>query len=301
MMKNRIIKIISVLIFSYFLSYTLFLVKSGEDKSYIVGDSRPLIIAHGGSKDLFPENTMIAFDGSDSIGVDMLEMDVLLTKDTVLVCHHNETINNSTESKGFVKDYTFEELTHFNFGYNFRDTSGNYSYRDRHVLITSLEETLIKYGKKYPMCIELKNKDSEWGKIAADKLYSILKRYDMKDRVIISCFDDDILKYFKQISGKKIRTATARKETKKIVTLSKLYLSQFYSGNDDVMQIPVENSGHRLDTKSVIKAAHRKNIAVHYWTIDNPEEMKRLIQLGADGIITDRPDIMRKVLKEMGY
>ena len=67
------------------------------------------------------------------------------------------------------------------------------------------------------------------------------------------------------------------------------------------MAIPTKNSGINLASKRVINSAHRRNMAVHYWTINDKEEMKHLVELGADGLITDRPDLMKEVLREMGF
>ncbi len=293
---------IRVIVFIIMVYFSASLCLYGRNRQYIKDASKGTwIIAHAGGQGLAPSNNMLAFDVSDAIGVDMLEMDVLLTKDSILVLHHNETIDSKTTGSGFVKDYTLAELRQFNYGHSFRDTLGNYPYRDSMVLITTLEEILKKYGEKYPMCIELKNKDAAWGKKAAEELLRLLTQYKMKDRTIVSCFDDSILGYFRKISQGKIVTGMGKSETKKFVLMNLFFLSRFYNNQSGVMQPPVESSGHRLDSKKLIRSAHAKNIAVQYWTINEPEEMKRLIRLGADGIITDRPDIMKRVLKEMGY
>jgi glycerophosphoryl diester phosphodiesterase len=294
---RRALKVIGIVILLYLSSLLLYLFKSGQDNIFMVSDfAPPLIIAHGGAKALFPENTMVAFDGCDSIGVDVLEMDVLLTKDGVLITHHSETIDHTTEATGAVIDYTFEELGKFNFGDGFIDLNGVHSYRGRFVAVTRLEDVLSKYGSKYPLCIELKNKERELGQKAANELWRLLQKYQMTNKVIISCFDDAIVSYFKKISEGKVHTATAVQETNRFVTLNKLHIGQFYGGDDDVLQIPVVHGKHRLDEKRIINNAHRKNMAVHYWTVNDSATMKQLIDKGVDGIITDRPDIMKRLL-----
>ena len=85
----------------------IFRMKEGE---------RTKVIAHGGAKQLFPENTIEAFDGVMELGVDILEMDVCLTKDEVVVTHHDKTIDRTSDGSGRVRDYTYEELKNFNFG-----------------------------------------------------------------------------------------------------------------------------------------------------------------------------------------
>ena len=74
-----------------------------------------------------------------------------------------------------------------------------------------------------------------------------------------------------------------------------------YRPKASIIAIPTSNSGVNLASKRVIKSAHRRKMAVHYWTINDKEEMKKLIELGADGLITDRPDLMKEVLEELGF
>jgi glycerophosphoryl diester phosphodiesterase len=80
------------------------------------------------------------------------------------------------------------------------------------------------------------------------------------------------------------------------VICNKALLDWFAPTADQALQIPVAASGFQLDTPRLIRAAHRRNVAVHYWTINDATEMKRLIELGADGIMTDRPDRLLEVL-----
>jgi len=263
--------------------------------------AKPLIIAHGGTKKLAPENTMRAFDMADSIGTDMLEMDIQMTKDSILITFHDDILDKRTNTTGYIKDYTFENLKDVNFAFNYRDTAGYYPYRESKINVTSLESVFEKYSTKHPMCIEIKVYDEIPAQVACRQLHRLINKYNIADKVIVSCFEDNILKYFRIISDNKIRTAASLKETKTFVLLNTFHFAQLFMDDVDVLQIPVEKSGYKLDDKNLIDAAHRKNIAVHYWTINDPEEMKRLIEIGADGIITDRPDIMREVLNEIEY
>lgn len=292
-MKVRTFKILLSIVVTFSIGYYLL------RQQFHSGKERPLIIAHGGAKLLFPENTMIAFDGSDSIGVDMLEMDILLTKDSILICHHSENLKGTTEIDGNIADYTLDELKEFNFGYNFKDLSGCYTYRDKYIPVTSLEDVFIKYGKKYAMCIELKNKDSQSGDIAIRKLYALLEKYNMKNKVIVSCFDDNIMARFRQVSKESVCTATAQAESKKLIILSNLFLDFIYTSKHSVMQVPTEANGFQLDKQRLVDAAHNRNMEIHYWTVNEPEEIKKLIKLKVDGIITDRPDIVKQVMNEV--
>ena len=124
-------------------------------------EQAPFVVAHGGCKHLFPENTMVAFDGAVALGVDMLEMDVRLTADSVLVTHHDDTLRRTSDGEGPIIGYTLEELGRFNFGAKFAGLEKSYPYRDRKVRITTLEEVLLKYGAMKRMFLEIKGEGEE--------------------------------------------------------------------------------------------------------------------------------------------
>lgn len=276
-------------------------IPSERKDNYIAGQKRPLIIAHGGSKQLFPENTMLAFDGVIPFRPDVLEMDVALTRDSVLITHHDPTIDRLSNGTGKVSDYTLDEIRQFNFGYHFKDLNGNYPYRDSLVSPAILDDVLKKYGQHFFFCIEIKDYSPPLARSAARELLRLLKKHHMEKRTLIACFDDDVLDYFRKISESKISTSSGRRQTKRFVIMQLFFAGNFFIGQSDALQIPVERKGFRLDKKSLIHAAHRKNMSVHYWTVNDEQEMRRLVLLGADGIITDRVDIADRIFREMKY
>ena len=298
---KKIIFVIFIIVAGYAVASFLFgFIKSGRDHSYIVAGKAPLIIAHGSSNQLFPENTMLAFDGVVQFHPDVMEMDVVLTSDSVLITHHDPTINRLSNGAGKVVDYTYAEVSKFNFAHNFQDVAGNYVYRDSLVPPAVLEDVLAKYGRDYLFCIELKDYPTGIGQRAARELLRLLQKYNMEERTMVACFDDDILAYFRKISRGKTYMSSGKALTKRFVVMNICFAGNFFTHKCDALQIPVESDGFHLDGKRLIRTAHRKNMAVHYWTINDPIEMKRLMELGADGIITDRPDLADKVLREMG-
>lgn len=263
-------------------------------------NNRPLIIAHGGAKDLFPENTMVAFDGSVAIGVDMLEIDVCLTKDNILITHHDKTIDDMSNGSGNIRDYTFEELQVFNFGDGFTDLDGNNPYADTIVSVTKLSDVFEKYPD---LLYNVEIKDSgETGEKAASILYQLIIEYNLENQILVPSFNDDTINYFRELTNNSILTSSAREETKKYIYYHLAQLDNLiFDISYEAMQLPLSDSGVNLATKAIINDAHRRNIAVHYWTIDDKEIMKDLILMGADGIITDRPDLLNEVLTELGY
>jgi len=114
------------------------------------------VIAHGGSKQLWPENTMLAFERSVEMGVDVLEIDMRLTKDEILVCHHDNTIDRMSDGEGELKDFSYEELLAFNFGEGFEDIEGSYPYLEDTVQICKLEDVFDRYQDMY-YTVEIKD------------------------------------------------------------------------------------------------------------------------------------------------
>lgn len=260
---------------------------------------RPMIIAHGGAKHLFPENTLLAFDSVSIIGVDVLEIDVRITKDSILVTHHDAEIDNTSDGSGMLYDFTYKELLAFNFGYKFTDIYGKQPYQHKQLQIASLKDVFLNHPEIY-MIAEIKD-EGERGRLAARKMKSLIEECSMQNKVIVASFHHEILQYFREISGGSIPVSAAQKDATKFVLSSKAFMSFLHRPDYIALQLPQRAAGMNLGTKRVINTAHRRNIAVQYWTINDKENMRKLIENGADGIITDRPDLMRELLIEMGY
>lgn len=264
---------------------------------------RPLIIAHAGGKGNQPENTLPAFAASAALGCDMLETDLRLTKDDVLVTHHDPGVERNSNGQGLVRDLTLAQLKVLNFGAHFKDPSGRAPYVGTNTAqIATLDEILSRY-EGFLLTLELKDK-GETGLRAARSLAARLAVFRNARRVLVASFDDATLDAFRRESGGRIATSTARKQTTSFVLSHKSFLGRAWPGGADALQLPVEPaeaSGFRLATARLIRDAHDRNVAVHYWTVNDPESMRALIRIGADGIITDYPDRLRTLLKELGW
>lgn len=271
-----------------------------ESKPFFKGN-RPLVIAHQGGELLAPSNTLIAFDKAYKMGVDVLEFDIHMTKDGHLVAIHDATVDRTTNGSGRVDSYTLKELQKLDAGYRFKDLNGEYSYRGKGAYIPTVEEIF----KRYPdirMNIEIKDAYpiGEPSQIE-ERFWNLIKKYNMQDKILVASFSQDIIDRFNEYTGGQVAVSAAREETKKFVIYHKIFLNGLFNPTTDAFQIPMENSGLNLTGESLIKAAHKLNMDVHYWTIDDPKSMKMLLERGADGIITNRPDQLIEVMEEMGY
>jgi len=306
MKKLKIILIILVIIvFIFILLQILPAKKAISNNPWVISKGeRPFVIVHGGAKELYPENTILAFEEITKMDIDAIEIDLALTKDNILITHHDLTIDRMSNGKGRVRDYDYLELLQFDFAYNFSYSEGSYPYRSNEkAKPETLHDLFSKYGD-YKYIIEIKDLGED-GKIASEELYKIIKDYKMINKSIIASFDDDNLEYLRKISNGELMLSTAVNEATKFVILEKLRLGIFYFPKSIAFQLPIKEKAMgidmALDTKHLIDEVNRHNMCIHYWTINDKDEMKRLINLGVDGIITDRPDIMIDLLKELGY
>lgn len=258
--------------------------------------SVPLVIAHRGGAELWPENTIPAFDSAVAIGSDMLEMDVVLTKDTVLVVIHDDSIDRVSNGKGKVQDYLLKDLQQFDFSHHFKNQKGRNPYKDVVVPIPTLEQVLQRF-RGVPKSIELKDTGNR-GRIAARRIKELHDKYLFGDLVIISSFDDASIKYFRNIMDGKLYTTATTRESGKFVIFSMLFLDPLIYPYYEAYHLPYEYNNFNLGRKRIINAAHRSNAVIHYWTVNDSAKMVELLDKGANGIITDRPDILIKIMEK---
>ena len=257
---------------------------------------RPLLFAHRGGSALAPENTLVAFRNAANLGADALELDVRLTADDELVVFHDETVERTTGGTGAVREKTLAHMRELDAGYHFTTDGGDsYPFRGQGVGISTIGEIFAAFPD-HLINIDIKDQSP----LAVAKLAAEIAAAGAANRVIVASFYDDNLSRFRTLAPG-IATAAGPGETRTFYILSQLGLRRFHRPLGDVYQVPTQSGRFRLDTANFIANAARNNQKVHYWTIDDPAEMRRLLELGADGIMTDRPDLALLVFQEMGY
>ncbi len=257
---------------------------------------RPLLFAHRGGSALAPENTLPAFLNGVRFGADALELDIRLTADNQVVVFHDETLERTTNGSGKVRDHTLDELKQLDAGYHFTSDDGaTYPFRDQGVTIPTLAEVYAAFPA-HLINIDIKDPLPE----AAEQLAEVIEQAGTTDRTIVGSFHNDILTQFRNLAPN-VATAASEGETRAFYLLNLVGLGRLHRPLGDVYQIPTSAGPAQLATPRFISNAHRLNQAVHYWTIDDPDEMRRLLEMGADGIITDRPDLALEIFQELGY
>ena len=303
--------------------------KNVENNPFVVGKGKlPMFAAHRGGGENNPENTMLAFrEAVNTIGVDILESDLYLTKDGYLVYNHDDYIDETCNVNGdisleevkalcedeanrhYIADMTLAELEQYNFGYYFTDENGDRIYKDvkdiegTGIQIATVEKLFEEFYETYPellFIVEIKN-SGERGYEACKILNDTLEKYPVyKDRIVVGTFHDEIEVELKEKYPELMRGAPTGTAAKFVVTQF-LGVNIFDKGDFACLQIPTSYDlgiTLNLDKKTLINRAHRRNIAVQYWTINDEDEMRELIELGCDAIMTDNPELLKKVLEE---
>lgn len=300
-----------------------------ENNPFVVGKGElPMIAAHRGGGYNNPENTMLAFrEAVNTIKVDIIESDLYLTKDGYLVYNHDayidETCNvngdlsleeveklcETEASRHYIKDMTLEELEQYNFGYYFEDETGERIYKDVTDLagtglqIATVDKLFAEFYESHPellFIVEIKN-SGELGYEACRILSDTLNKYpNYRDQIVVGTFHDEIEEELQSKYADLLRGAPTGTAAKFVITQ---YLGVNIFDNSDFACLQVPTSYDLgieiyLDNQGLIDRAHRRNIAVQYWTINDADEMRELIELGCDCIMTDNPELMRSVLNE---
>ena len=288
---------------------TILLISSGPrldsdlGHEWIVGDERPLIIAHRGGSIIFPENTMAAFEGAAKLGVDVIEMDFQLTSDDKLVTMHDDSVDRTTNGTGLVREMDLEQIQNLDASTNFLDINGDNPWNDTHLPPLTIEQVLDRFlNSPHRLSFEIKNEGVE-GEIAAEVMYEAIRIRQMEKRIEIGSFHIESLYAMRNLSKGSIATSGAESEIQKCILLPMLQLDRWWldPGPASVLQIPMEWDGINLATKGIVDRAHQHGQAVQFWTINERESMDHLIEIGADGIMTDDPILLREAVLEAGF
>jgi glycerophosphoryl diester phosphodiesterase len=252
----------------------------------------PLNLAHRGASALAPENTLEAFRMAVEAGAGGLELDVHLTRDGHVVVIHDATVERTTGGTGAVAEMTFAELRGFDAGHNFSPDGGH--TRPYHGLrVPTLAEVLQQFPG---VSVNIDMKEGRQGIEAA--VLAVLREAGAEGRSLVVSSRHGAVRRFRRISGGQISTGASRWETGVFYLLSRLRLERLIHPAYDALQVPLEHKGIPLVTRRFVQAAHARGVRVDVWTINQASEMRRLLDLGADVIMTDRPETLAGVLRE---
>lgn len=255
------------------------------------------VLAHAGGALLWPDNTMTAFTAANELGVDVLELDVHESASGEFVVIHDDTVDRTTNGSGRVADLALQELRGLDAGYRWtvdgpraEADDAAYAYRGVGVTLPTLSEVLGAFPET-AVNVELKQDDSG----AAARLCEVLRAAGASERVMVGSFHGGPLAAFRDACPE-VATSASQNEVILFLALEKLRLSAVLTPPYEALQVPVSRSGIRIVTPHFVEAAHARGVDVHVWTINDEATMRELVELGVDGLITDRPDRALRVL-----
>jgi glycerophosphoryl diester phosphodiesterase len=249
----------------------------------------PLLVAHRGGAALAPENTLLAFRRAvEWWDADMLELDVHATLDGEIVVFHDSTLERTTDGSGSIADHTLEQVRKLDAGYRFTPDGGQtFPFRGRGVTVPTLREVLEALPG---VRVNVEIKDPR----AQDGLWEVIRAAGATGRLLIAAGSS---RNRARLRVYPLPTSAGKEELWPFYLQVKLGLT-LYAPEVDALQIPDTWQGRRIASRDFVEAAHRLNLPVHVWTIDEIPDMNRLLDWGVDGIMSDRPDRLARVLNE---
>jgi glycerophosphoryl diester phosphodiesterase len=251
----------------------------------------PLLIAHRGGAGLAPENTMAAFrSAADQWKADMFEFDVRATADGRCVVIHDAAIDRTTDGTGEVAAMTYDELRQFDAGYRFTpDNGATYPFRDQGITIPLIEEVFEAFPATR-FTIEVK------AGAAQAPLFDAIERHSCTPRVIAAGMHDGDRTMFERHRG---ALSASTEQMRSWMYRHLVGLGRWTKLPAHVVQVPERAEGLRIVTPRFVRSLHARGILVHVWTVNEESDMRRLLGWGVDGIVSDRPDILARVLHDV--
>lgn len=264
-----------------------------------------MLLAHRGTSIMAPENTAPAFDFAVHHGADVLEIDVRLSRDGKVVVVHDETLERTTNGTGKVRDFDLSALKRLDAGDKFdvamaRAASINSTQTERSEVHTFAGQAvqLLTLGELYSMYpqmrvnIDIKD-DSE---LAVNAVARVISKYDATSRSVVASFHDEVLEYCR-LSYPWIETSAGMNDVKRFYWWYLGGQRGAATVSPSLFQLPTQYYCIPLATRRFIRAVHNSGAQINYWTINQPSKMISLIEKGADGLVTDRMDLVSEVLK----
>jgi glycerophosphoryl diester phosphodiesterase len=258
------------------------------------GENHPLVMAHQGSENLWPSNTLLAFENSVTLGVDVIDTDMHITRDGALVLIHDTTVDRTTDGSGAVRDMTLAEIKQLDAGYSFTlDDGASYPYRGQGLTIPTLEE-LFEAFPEMRLGIEIKQADPI---PTAERFCTTIQQYGMQEQVLVSSFRQENMDAIRKVCPQ-VATSATESEVRLFYILFRLGLADVLTPRYHSLQVPEWSGNIHLLTQGFVNAAQRRGLAVQPWTINELEDMQRILALGVDAINTDNPDLLLGLIRE---
>jgi glycerophosphoryl diester phosphodiesterase len=252
----------------------------------------PIAFAHRGGAGEAPENTLAAFEIAVTLGYRYLETDAHITRDGVLVAFHDDRLDRVTDRVGAIAELPIDEVEAADAGYMFSPDRGrSFPFRGRGIRIPRLEELLVRWPE---VRINIDPKaDASVGPLAA-----LLDRLAAWERVCIGSFSDRRLRRIRESGqGRACTSMGPRAVALARLTATCGLMSRLGA---DCVQVPTRRGPIPIVTARFVESAHRAGLPVHVWTVDDEATIEQLLDLGVNGIMSDRLELLARVFARRG-
>ncbi|MHB8719659.1 MAG: glycerophosphodiester phosphodiesterase [Candidatus Dormibacteria bacterium] len=250
----------------------------------------PFGIAHRGGAEEHPENTMPAFEAAVRLGYRHLETDAHVSADGVVYAFHDSILDRVSDATGPLEQATSKVIDRADAAFHFSPDGRSHPLRGTGIRIPTMEELLTTWPHVFV------NIDTKTDAVVAP-LLALLRRLDAFDRVCIGSFSDARLARVRELAGGAVCTSAGPRAITAAWVGSRA--GRMPRLRADCLQVPTRMRVRIVDRRFV-QAAHRAGMQVHVWTIDDEAEMRSLLDLGVDALMTDRPTVLREVLRSRG-
>ena len=249
----------------------------------VFDSNRPLIFAHRGGAKLAPENTMTAIDNGMALGADGLEIDVQLAADGVPVVIHDHTLDRTTDRTGPVRDLRASELARVDAAFRF-ELNGEHPFRGQGIGIPTLDDVLAKHSTTR-VIIEMKGGQPQLARAVADSI----RRAHAVERTCVGSFHQGSIDTIRA-EHPDIVTSASQEEARWTLHRSWVRWPWTKVRPYHAFQLPEFAGRMRVISPSFLRHVHREGHAVQVWVVNDAPDIRRLLDWGVDGIISDRPD-----------
>lgn len=258
------------------------------------------VIGHRGAAGVAPENTVEAIERGVRAGASAIEIDVHLSADGHLVAIHDDTVDRTTDGTGPVEEMSLDEIRRLDAGYRFTPDRGrSFPYRGAGIRIPTLDEA-VEAAADLPMVIEVKSPAAgealgAWLRARSGDGPPGSDRAADHQRFIVGGFERDAVE---PAAAEAAWRCATRADLIPFILLGKIGIGGPLRSDLDALMLPIRKGPLRLVTRRFVRQAHDRGLGVFVWTVNRPDVMRKLLHLGVDGLISNVPARVRRILDE---
>jgi glycerophosphoryl diester phosphodiesterase len=255
---------------------------------------RPTVIGHRGAAGEAPENTLVSFERALAAGAAILESDVHLTRDAVPVLIHDDEVDRNTDGSGRVSAFTLDELRRLDAGHGFTPDGGrSYPFRGQGHRIPALQEVF----EAFPTArFNLELKESTPGIV--ERCLDVVVGARRESRTLLTAADDALMADRRdRIEARSLPVAQGASAGDVLAFVRSALDGTPPRAGPMALQVPADFGNRPLVTPAFVQHAHAHGLFVHVWTLNEPDDMRRLLDIGVDGIVTDFPARLAAVVQ----